>query len=54
MFGLGMGELLIILGIVILLFGATKLPKLATGIGESIRNFKKAVREDEDQLPPPR
>lgn len=47
MFGLGPMELVIILVIVIVLFGANRLPKLASGIGESIKNFKKATREDE-------
>jgi sec-independent protein translocase protein TatA len=42
-------ELLIILGIVVLLFGASKLPGLAKGIGESIRIFRNEVKtKDED------
>lgn len=45
MFGLGMTELLVILAIVVIIFGATKLPQLGKGIGEAIRNFKKASSE---------
>ena len=43
MFGLGHWELLIILVIVMLIFGAGKLPQIGTGLGQSIRNFKKGV-----------
>lgn len=45
MFGIGTTELLILLGIVILLFGASKLPQLGSGIGQGIRNFKKSLKE---------
>ena len=45
MFGLGMPELLIILVIVILIFGAGKLPQIGAGLGKGIRNFKKAAKE---------
>ncbi|MGN7191860.1 MULTISPECIES: twin-arginine translocase TatA/TatE family subunit [unclassified Curtobacterium] len=44
--GLGGMHLLIILGIVILLFGATKLPALAKGLGQSINIFKKEMSDD--------
>jgi len=47
--GLGTGELLIILAIVVLLFGATKLPSLARGLGESIKEFKKASKEEANE-----
>jgi len=47
MFGIGVQELLIILLIVIVIFGASKLPKLGQGLGEGIRNFKKGLRGDE-------
>jgi sec-independent protein translocase protein TatA len=42
MFGLGMGELVLILAIVLLVFGPTKLPALASGLGKALRSFKKA------------
>lgn len=53
MFGLGTQELLIILVIVVILFGATRLPQIGKGIGEAIRNFKKATSEkDEIEVTP--
>lgn len=45
MFGLGMPELLVILVIVVVLFGANKLPQIGAGIGKGIRNFKDATKE---------
>jgi sec-independent protein translocase protein TatA len=45
MFGsLGMGELLIILAIVVLIFGVNKIPQLGKGLGEGIRNFKESIK----------
>jgi sec-independent protein translocase protein TatA len=43
----GMGEMVIILVIVLVLFGANRLPQLAKGMGESIRNFKSGMSEAE-------
>ncbi len=44
-------ELLIILGIVVLLFGAKKIPELAKGFGQGIKNFKKEMKEvDEEEV----
>jgi sec-independent protein translocase protein TatA len=43
MFGIGATELLIILGIVIVLFGARRLPELGSGVGKAIRNFKAGI-----------
>ena len=42
-FGLGMGELVMILVIVTVVFGATKLPQLGDGLGKAIRNFKRSI-----------
>ncbi len=47
-FGLGTPEMLLIFAIVILLFGAKKLPELAKGLGKSMREFKKASNETDD------
>lgn len=44
---LGVPELLIIFLIVILLFGASRLPQIGKGLGEGIRNFKKGLRNDD-------
>lgn len=41
----GIGELIVIFGVVFLLFGAKKLPELGGAIGESIKNFKKGVKD---------
>ena len=45
MFGIGMTELLVILAIVLVIFGANKLPEIGKGMGEAIGNFKKAMNE---------
>lgn len=51
---LGMGELLIILVVVVLLFGTKKLPQLGEGLGKAIRNFKDAASgKEEPPRPPP-
>ncbi len=44
---LGMTELLIILGVAVLMFGGKKIPELAKGLGEGIKNFKTALKEDD-------
>jgi sec-independent protein translocase protein TatA len=48
MFGLGTQELIIILIIIVVLFGATRLPQIGSGIGQAIKNFKKSVREGDE------
>jgi len=45
MFGLGMPELLVILVIILIIFGAGKLPQIGAGLGKGIRNFRKATKE---------
>jgi sec-independent protein translocase protein TatA len=50
MFGrLGMPELIVIVFIIILIFGATRLPEIGRGIGKGIRNFKDATRDGKDE-----
>jgi sec-independent protein translocase protein TatA len=44
---LGLPELLIILVIIILIFGANRLPEIGKGIGKGIRNFKESTRDDD-------
>ena len=48
MFGLGVPELLVILVIVMLIFGAGKLPEIGGGIGKAIKSFKKSVKEPDE------
>lgn len=50
--GLGASELLIILVIVVLLFGASKIPELGKSLGSGLKNFKEGLRQDEE--PPAR
>ena len=45
MFGLGMQELMIIMVIVLVLFGGSRLPQIGSGIGKAISNFKQGVNE---------
>lgn len=45
MFGLGMWELLIILAIVLVVFGAKKLPEIGAGLGKGISNFRQSTKE---------
>jgi sec-independent protein translocase protein TatA len=48
MFGIGMPELLIIMVLVLIIFGAGKLPEIGGAIGNGIKNFKKSVRESDE------
>jgi sec-independent protein translocase protein TatA len=47
-FGMGFGELVLILVIVVVVFGATKLPQLGDGLGKAIKNFKRAVNSQNE------
>ncbi|WP_299549582.1 twin-arginine translocase TatA/TatE family subunit [uncultured Helicobacter sp.] len=47
---IGWQQLLIILLIIIVLFGAKKIPDLAKGLGSGIKNFKKAIKEDDEEV----
>jgi sec-independent protein translocase protein TatA len=53
MFGLGMPELIVILIIILIIFGAGKLPEIGSGIGKGIRNFKKATHDKTDEIGAP-
>ncbi len=53
LYGFGSQELLIIGAIVLVLFGGAKLPQLAKGLGEGIREFKKSVTPEDETVPPP-
>ena len=57
MFGLGFGEIVIVLAIVLLFFGGKKLPELGKALGKSMNNFKKGLKETEegnnDKIDPP-
>ncbi len=59
LFNLGGGEIILILALILILFGAKKLPELAKGLGQGIKEFKKATHEVTDEIshamdePPP-
>ena len=46
---IGATEWLVLLAILVLLFGATKLPAVGKGLGEGIRNFKRALKGEDDE-----
>ena len=46
---IGFLELLVILGVAVLLFGGKKIPEVAKGLGEGIRNFKNALKGDDEK-----
>jgi sec-independent protein translocase protein TatA len=49
-FNLGGGEIILILALILIMFGAKKLPELAKGLGQGIKEFKKATREVTDEV----
>lgn len=51
MFGIGMPELIIILVIILIIFGAGKLPEIGGGVGKAIRNFRQATKSSENDDP---
>lgn len=53
-FNVGPMELIILLAIILIIFGAGRLPKVAEGMGKSIREFKKSVKDLDDDQPAPR
>ena len=53
MFGLGTGEIILILLIILIFFGAKKIPELAQGLGKGMREFRKAARDIQDEIDRP-
>ena len=54
MFGIGLPELLVIFFVCLLLFGAERLPSIGRSLGEGIREFKKAFKEGQEDIPKPK
>lgn len=50
MFGIGMPELLVILVIILIIFGAGKLPEIGSALGKGIKGFKKSVSDTENEI----
>ncbi len=48
---IGLPELLVILGVAVLMFGGKKIPEVAKGLGEGIRNFKNALKAENEEKP---
>ena len=52
MFGFGFQEILVVLLLLVLIFGASRIPELGRGLGEGIRNFKRGMKGGEDEKKP--
>jgi len=50
MFGLGSQEIILVLLVILVLFGAKKIPDMMAGLGKGIREFKKATRDVQDEI----
>ena len=50
MFNIGTGELILIIVVIIILFGAKKIPELAQGVGKGLKEFKKAMKDVETEI----
>ena len=50
MFGLGMGEIIIVLVVVLLMFGGKKLPQLGSALGQAMTNFKKGLSDGQKEI----
>ena len=50
MMSIGLPELLVTLGVAVLLFGGKKIPEVAKGLGEGIRNFKHSLKGDDEKV----
>ena len=53
MFGLGTGEIILILLIILIFFGAKKIPELAQGLGKGMREFRKAAKDIQEEIDRP-
>jgi sec-independent protein translocase protein TatA len=50
MFGLGIGELILVMFVILLLFGSKKLPELGSALGKSIKSFKSGLNNNDEQM----
>ena len=50
LFGLGTGEIIVIVLVIVLLFGAKKIPELMKGVGKGVKSFKEGMKESDDEV----